>query len=601
MSFNERENLEQPVRTFFRFFRFLLPYWDKALLMVLAILVISPLIQVEALVRRLVIDTVVMNSTEPIPRRVTLLFIYFGMVGGILWSGQILDRLRYFFGAYLSMFVTMDLRKMFYRHLHKLPYGFFQNRPIGEHMYRTMEDIRNDAFPHSRGLVDMVTVNVPVVFATLNEMFWQGMVVMALNPMALAFLAAIIVPHTLLSWWMNTLIKRAYLRLKYEEQEVPAILRDSIAGVETVKSYGQRRYLTLRYVRQLILAIRQNFRRDYLTLTMEQFVSWFLDIVMVSALWIYLVYEMMIGQISVGTFTVLLPLSFRFIGPFKTMVNHWMNIRQQLVPAQRVLETLDVEPAIQDLPDAHPMRRVEGRIRFENVSFAYDPAVPVLQDISFEVKAGGSIGIVGRSGAGKTTILNLLLRLHRPDSGRVLVDDYDLDKIRIADWQSQIGMVLQNTFIFGTDVAYNIRYGKTDATDEEIWKALEMAEADEFVASLPQRLYTDLAEGTKLSGGQKQRLGIARALVRHPQVLILDEPTSSLDSRTENEIWRSFERAMKGTTSIIVSHRLTTVRKADHILVLENGRIVEQGTHESLLREGGVYEQMWRDQTGGVA
>jgi len=463
-----------------------------------------------------------------------------------------------------------------------------------------MDDIRADVFPYARGIVDMITNNVPDIFRILNDIFWQGLIVFVLNPMAALFIGVTIVPYTVLSYWMTTRIKRAYLELKHEEQGVTAVLRDTIAGVETVKSFGRRRYVTNRYVRQLVQAVRAALRRDYLQVTLDQFVFWVLDLIAIGSLWTYLVYQLMIGEITVGSFYVLLNISTRFIGPFKTLINQYMNIRQQLVPTQRVLETLDIEPEIRDLPDAQPLLHVEGCIRFENVSFSYDPAIPVLRNVSFAVKPGQILGIVGRSGAGKTTILNLLLRLHRPDSGSILIDEKDLDRIRIADWQSQVGVVLQSTFIFGGDVAYNIRYGNLDATDDQIWKALEMADAGQFVVAMPEGIHTNLAEGSKLSGGEKQRLGIARSLVRQPRVLLLDEPTSSLDSRTENDIWRSFEKAMQGTTAVIVSHRLSTVRKADYIVVLDQGEIVERGTHDDLIRLAGIYSGMWRDQTGGA-
>jgi len=592
--------LRHPVRTFFRFLKLLLPYWDKVLFIILGIMIAAPLGNVHMVLTKAIIDQAVMNQTDPISRRVFLLLLFTGLAALLLWSGQLLERLRGFFSFYLNMFVTLSLRRRFYSHLHRLPYQFFQKRPIGEHMYRCMDDIRADVFPFARGIVDMITNNVPDIFCILNDIFWQGLIVFVLNPMAALFIGVTIVPYTVLSYWMTTRIKRAYLELKHEEQGVTAVLRDAIAGVETVKSYGRRRHVVNRYVRQLVNAVRATLRRDYLQVTLDQFVFWALDLIAIGSLWTYLVYQLMVGEITVGSFYVLLNISTRFIGPFKALINQYMNIRQQLVPTQRVLETLDVKPEIRDLPDAQPLTHVEGCIRFENVSFSYEPGMPVLRDVSFEVKPGQTLGIVGRSGAGKTTILNLLLRLHRPDAGSVLVDDKDLNRIRIADWQSQVGVVLQNTFIFGGDVAYNVRYGNLNASENQIWKMLEMSDADEFVTAMPQGIHTELAEGSKLSGGEKQRLGIARALVRSPRILLLDEPTSSLDSRTENDIWRSFEKAMQGTTSIIVSHRLSTVRKADSIVVLDQGTIVEQGTHDELVRQGGIYSGMWRDQTGGA-
>lgn len=593
------DSLERPVRTFLRFFRFILPYWDKLLFLLLGTIVASPLSQLGTLFHKAIIDRCVMDSSAATTDRLMGLAVYTGLAAVMLWTSRLLDVYQSFLWYYLNMWVTLDLRRLFYKHLHRLPLSFFQGRPIGEHMYRVLEDVRAEGFPNARGVVDMITETAPRIFRIVNDIVWQGLLVFFLNPMAMYVMVGVIVPYTILSHWMNTRIKRAYAAMKGEEQVVPAILRDSIAGVETVKSYGRRRRLARQYVHQFVRSIRATFRRDLLTVTMDQVVFWVLDLVAFGGLWTWLVYQMMIGEISVGSFTVILGVSARFVGPFKSIIAQWQLIRQQLVPARRILETLDVEPAIQDRPNAVAMPPVRGRLRFQSVAFAYDPAVPVLRDVSFEIGAGQTLGIVGPSGAGKTTILNLILRLQRPVEGRILIDDYDLDLVRIQDWQEQTAVVLQNTFIFGGDVAYNIRYGRLDASDDEIWDALRMADADGFVRAMPQGLHTDLSEGSRLSGGQRQRLGIARALIRRPRVLVLDEPTSSLDSRTENEIWRSFEKAMAICTAVVISHRLTTVRRADQIIVLDAGRIVEHGRHEELIGRGGLYHQMWLDQTGG--
>ena len=513
----ELQTVKHPVRTYFRFARFVLPYWDKVLLIVLAIGIMAPMQQLELLLTRAAVDQAVLNDTDPIELRLFMMFLFVGVAAGTLWLGQSLERMTNFFDFYVQTFVTLDLRKLFYRHLHKLPVQFFQDRPIGEHMYRCLADIGSDFFPYSRGVVNMIVSNPVEIFRIVNGIVWQGMLVMVLNPMTALLIAVTVPVYAVAGYWMNTRIKSAFVALKREDQAVPAVLRDAIAGIETVTAYGRRRHAASRYVAQFIRAIRAGLLRDYLTVLYLQGVFWFLDLVAIGGMWTFLIYQLMIGEISVGSFTVLLHLSTRFIGPFKQLVDIFLNIRQQLVPTQRILETLDVKPAIQDRPDALALPRVGGRIRFENVSFAYDPAVPVLRDVSFEIEPGRTLGIVGRSGAGKTTMLNLLLRLHRPDSGRVLLDEHDLDAVRIADWQQQVATVMQNTFIFGGDVAYNIRYGRPEATPEEIWDALRMADADGFVAAMPDGIDSDLAEGSKLSGGQKQRLGIARALVRWPR------------------------------------------------------------------------------------
>ncbi|MBN1899906.1 ABC transporter ATP-binding protein, partial [Candidatus Sumerlaeota bacterium] len=320
------QKLDHPVRTFFRFLKFLLPYWDKVLFIILGIMIAAPMGNIHMVISKAIIDQVVLNQNESIKRRLFMLFFFMSLAAVITWSGQLLERLRGFMGFYLRMFVTLDLRRKFYSHLHRLPFKFFQGRPIGEHMYRCMNDISSEVWT-SRGIVDMITANAPDIFRILNDMFWQGMIVFFLNPMAAFFIGVTIIPYTILSYWMNTWIKRAFFRLKREEQAVPAVLRDTIAGVETVKSYGRRRYMNNRYVRQLISSIRATMRRDYLQVALDQFVFWALDLIAVGGLWTYLARQLMIGEITVGSFYVLLNISVRFIGPFKQMINQYMTIR----------------------------------------------------------------------------------------------------------------------------------------------------------------------------------------------------------------------------------------------------------------------------------
>jgi len=258
---------------------------------------------------------------------------------------------------------------------------------------------------------------------------------------------------------------------------------------------------------------------------------------------------------------------------------------------------LDEKPEIVDKPGAKPLRVEKGTIRFENVCFSYDPDRPILKDVSFEVPAGHMVAIVGPSGAGKSTIGRILFRFYDISSGRVTIDGQDIRDVTQESLRAAIGVVPQDTVLFNDTIFYNIKYGRPDATDEEVYEAARLAQIDDFIRQLPVGYRTMVGErGLKLSGGEKQRVAIARTILKRPPILLLDEATSALDSHTEKEIQDALDRVSRGRTTLVIAHRLSTIVHADNILVLEKGRLVEQGTHAQLLAKGGLYASMWNRQ-----
>jgi ATP-binding cassette subfamily B protein len=303
------------------------------------------------------------------------------------------------------------------------------------------------------------------------------------------------------------------------------------------------------------------------------------------------------GWATVGTIATFYIYSRRFAAPLRHVGNLYNQLQSALAGAERVFEIIDTQPELTDAVDAVALDDVKGEVVFDHVDFAYVPGVPVIRDMSLTAAPGQRVALVGPTGAGKTTIVNLLTRFYDIDGGAITIDGRDIREMQKASLRSQLGIVLQDTYLFSESVMENIRYGRLDATDEEVIAAARLANADQFIRRLPQGYGTKLSErGSNLSQGQRQLLAIARAVLADPGILILDEATSSVDTRTEVHIQEALLRLMEGRTSFVIAHRLSTIRNADKILVIDDGRIIERGTHEELLAQRGFYHNLYMSQ-----
>lgn len=593
----QQERAQNEWQTFWRFFRYIYPYKRKVILGMLLVIIGVPLGEVGVFLTRYLVDDVILNTDSSTTQRLNLFFIVVGIQALLWFISHISSIVRQIIGWYIDMKVTIHLRTLFYDHLHSLSLGFFRTRPIGEHMYRNVSDIGG-------GLITMITDNVPSFITVVYQILWTGILVSVVDWKITVFIFLYTFPYTILSHYFYTRLQDTQRDQRMQGQWVTALLRDGIAGAKTVKGYGRILWSVRRYAQALVEARRYSLRYVFLSVITHHGVLWTLTIVLNYSMWLYIAYQTMYGHLSIGEFSVVYWLAQQFEAPMQRMVQLIQNTRLQLVPAERMLQTLDVKPEIQDAPDAVPMPALKGRIEVRNVSFEYLAGTPILRDISLTIEPGQRVAFVGPSGSGKSTLVYLLLRLYEPTSGQVLVDGLDLRHVKMLSYRNQLGVVLQETFLFGGTVAENIRYGKLKATDQEVERAARMAELhDDFITLHPDGYNRHLGEGTRLSGGQKQRFGIARALVRDPAILILDAPTASLDTRVEGNVMDTIRKASEGRTTVMVATRLVTVTDMDTIYVLDKGRIVEAGKHEDLLAMNGLYKRMWDEQTqlGGLS
>ncbi len=565
-----------------RLFRYVQPYWKPLLLTSFLLLSQTILNLLPPLFQRAIVDRVI--GQQDLSHLTTLI----GALIAIHFLLQLVDFGDLYIRHALGERVIFDLRVRIYAHLQRLSLSFFEQTSTGELMSRVTNDVNalEQFVTHGVALTALDFLRLLGAVGVLLWLDWR-LALVVLIPLPIIAVAL---------RWFNRRVRPVYRRVRDRLGDINAKLQDNLAGIQVIQAFGQEEAemsnfydASAQYYRERVRAIRA-WSTFFPSL---RFIS-MLGGVLVLGFGARMVVN---GQLSLGTLVAFLSYITSFYDPLRRLTEVDNVFQQAIAAGERIIELLDTKPEIEDTPVAIALEEVRGDVCFEDVHFRYGEEDEVLHDVEFHMAPGEVVALVGPSGAGKTSIANLLCRFYDPNHGRILLDGHDLRQIQIQSLRRHIAVVLQDTFLFNTTVQENLRYGKPDATEEEMVAAAKAAHAHDFITQLPYGYDTEIGErGVKLSGGQKQRLALARAILADPRILILDEATSSVDAEAEYLIQQALEKVLQGRTSLIIAHRLSTIRNADKIIALEHGRIREVGDHHELLSRGGLYSQLYRRQ-----
>jgi ABC-type multidrug transport system fused ATPase/permease subunit len=512
----------------------------------------------------------------------------FTIVGTIFVLSVIRGGLSFFqtyLGEAASQYVSYDLRNKLYDHIQHLPFGFHDKHHTGNLMSRAITDVEN-----IRMFVNMGVVRTPyfialfiVVAVILLRMDWK------LGLVAVSFMPFVAIQ----SGFARLRMRRAWLIIQDMMAELNTVLQENLTGQRVVKAFASEDFENQKYNNQSREVSTSVIRAERLRVSNTAFTLFSFQIALALILWFggsrVINGDMSIGELAAFVFYMqILAMPVRMSG---MVVNSYARAASA---GQRLFEILDLKAEEEEAPGSTTLSNVKGHVKFENVSFSYDEGVPVLKNINIEAEPGKIIALLGAPGSGKSSIINLLPRFYHADLGRITIDGIDVNDISLKSLRHNIGMVQQDVFLFTSTLEGNIIYGKEDATYDEVVSAASVAQLHDHIMSLDDGYDTAVGErGSTLSGGQRQRMSIARAVLLDPPILILDDSTSSVDANTEEEIRKAMEEVMEGRTTFIIAHRLSTVHRADEIIVLDKGEVVERGTHQELLAKNGKYREIY--------
>ncbi len=563
---------------------YFLPYWRQEALIIVAILVTSSLGQLPPLFTKYIIDGAIAGKNVHLLELLVVGMVVAALVASAIgaWQGYL--------NSFVGEGIMRDMRDALVQHLHGMSLSFFTSTKTGEIMNRVSSDV--DAIDNVvTGTFVTIVTNIAIIVTTLIAIF--------LLDWRLALLSLVVVPLMVIP--LGPVGKAMYnvrKRTREQRDRIESLLQEtlSLSGVTLMKSFVRERQEAARFHEAGTDLMHLEIR---LALVGRWFIALIGALVVVgpAIVWLFGGWLAITQGLGVGTIVAFVAYLARLYGPASALVGVQIQLVSAFAIFERIFDYLDMQPEAPQRPDAIVLTSARGDIVFDNVRFGYVADRPVLNGISFHARPGELVAFVGPSGAGKTTIMQLLPRFYDPQEGRVLVDGYDIRDLTLESLRRNIGIVTQETYLFHASIAENLRYGNPNATDEQLLQACKAANMYDVVANLPEGLKTVVGErGHKLSGGERQRMALARVLLKDPRILILDEATSSLDSTSERLIKEALVPLMRGRTSLVVAHRLSTVLRADVINVVDAGRIVESGKHSELLARGGLYASLYTAQ-----
>jgi ATP-binding cassette subfamily B protein len=579
----------------FRLLRYALPYWHFSLLGLSIVLINTFFGLTPPLLMRTLIDKVLIPKQNP---NLNLFGFEISTIGATL-SGlvavyvltSLLGSVHRYLMSYVGEMITFDLRNKIYTHLHLLSLSFYNQRETGNLMSRITHDVGRVQDFLAEGVQDIIQ-NVFVVVFICALMLGMNLQLALFTLVPMPILA-------LVTYYFGNRIRKVYRLLWKYWAAMSTILADVLPGVRVVKAFAQEQREVKRFEdtsRQLLKGQLRSVKVSSIFGPVRSFTTYVGHII----IWSIGSYQVLKGRMTVGTLQAFVSYMWQFYGPVQSLASMNERLQRVATSGERIFEVLDTQPEIVDQPNAIDLnlKQIEGRLEFKNVVFSYDGEKLALDGISFVVEPGEMIGLAGPSGAGKTTLVNLICRFYEAQEGTILIDDYDIKEVKFKSLRDQVGVVLQEPFLFNGTIAENIAYSKPTATLPQIIAAAKAANAHDFILDFPDGYDTIVGErGARLSGGERQRISIARAILKDPKILILDEATSSIDTETESQIQEALERLIKGRTVFAIAHRLSTLKHAHRLFILKNGKIVEMGTHEELVAKNGVYANLCRMQT----
>jgi len=565
--------------TFARFRPFLKPYLFRMMLAGLLVMTVAAINLALLRLAGALWDVITVQHDAGRMNNLIALFLGLVVIQGLCSMGHS------YLTASVSQHIVADFRRHLFAHLQTLSVGFFARRRTGELLSRLMNDVT---------VIQSVVTETPIDTAKQLVTFVGGIGFLLAMNWRLCLLILVLLPLLVfVAKLFGRRLKSLSTSIQDQTAALSTLIEEVIAGIRVVKSFVQTTREEARFSAQVEQSLSLTLRRAGIMAVFIPVISLLTFSAAAAVLW-YGGRQVIDGAVSPGELFAFVLFAGILIGPFSSAARVFAQIREAQGATARVFEILDTYPEIRDLPNAIALPAVSGHIAAEHVSFTYDARQPVLTDVSFGSKPGELVAIVGPTGAGKTTVMNLLHRFYDPTAGRITVDGIDLRQVTLESWYRQIALVPQETILFGGTILDNIRYGNRDATEEAVKEASRAAYAHDFIMGFPDQYQTLVGEkGINLSGGQRQRIAIARAVLKNPRILLLDEATSSLDTESERLVQEALEHLMKGRTTVVIAHRLTTIQRADRILVLDKGRLVESGTHGELMARQGLYHYLY--------